>query len=31
LGVAQVNAILIQLEMKGLVKSFPGQLYMKLR
>lgn len=30
LGVAQVNAILIQLEMKGFIKSFPGQLYLKL-
>lgn len=30
-GSAQVNAALVQLELKGVVKSFPGQLYMKLK
>lgn len=31
LGTAQVNSVLIQLELKGLVKNFPGQLYLKVR
>lgn len=31
LGTAQISSILIQLELEGLVKKFPGQLYLKLR
>lgn len=31
LGSAQVNSVLIQLELKGLVKHFPGQLYLKIK
>jgi DNA processing protein len=31
LGSAQVNSLLVQLELRGLVKRFPGQLYLKVK
>lgn len=30
-GAAQINAILVQLELKGVVKRLPGQLYLRIK
>lgn len=31
LASAQVNSVLVQLELRGLIKRFPGQLYLKIK
>jgi DNA protecting protein DprA len=31
LGSAQVNSVMVQLELKGVVKRFPGQLYLRIK